>query len=360
MQSKRRVGIIGATGMVGQRFVSLLAAHPWFEPGVLAASARSAGRSYAEAVAGRWSLPGPVPEAVAGLPVQDASRVAAIAGQVDLVCCAVDLPREQVRQLEEEYARHECPVVSNNSACRQLPDVPMVVPELNPGHLEVIPQQRRRLGTRRGFIAVKPNCSLQSYLPALHPLRVFGPRQVIVCTYQAVSGAGKTLASWPAMADNVVPHIGGEEEKSEREPLKIWGSLTEQGIVPAEQPVFSAQCIRVPVSDGHLAAMAVAFDRSPAREEILAAWESFGRSTLPQQLGLPSAPQPFLQYFQEVDRPQTRLDRELGQGMAIAIGRLRPDPVLGWKLVCLSHNTLRGAAGGAVLIAELLAAQGWI
>lgn len=360
MVQQRRVGVVGATGMVGQRLVTLLAQHPWFELGVVAASPRSAGRSYAEAVNGRWRMPTELPEVAAGLTVLDAAEVAAIAGQADLVFCAADMPGETARRLEESFARHECPVVSCNSACRTLPDVPVVIPELNPEHLAVIPQQRRRLGTRRGFVAAKPNCSLQSYLPALHPLRSLAPRQVVVCTYQAVSGAGKTLATWPEMVDNVIPYIGGEEQKSEDEPKKIWGDLGEEGIVPAVDPVFSAQCVRVPVSDGHLAAVSVAFATRPAREEILAAWEGFAGDTLPQKLGLPSAPQPFLRYFAEQDRPQTRLDRGLGNGMAVSIGRLRPDPVLGWKFVCLSHNTLRGAAGGAVLIAELLQAQGWL
>ena len=357
-QRKLNVGVLGATGMVGQRFLSLLEHHPWFEVTLVAASPSSAGKRYQDAVAGRWSLKTPVPTSAGALIVQDASAVKEIAGAVDFVFCAVDLPKAETARLEEEYARAETPLVSNNSAHRGTPDVPMMVPEVNPEHAAVIEQQRKRLGVRRGFIAVKPNCSLQSYLPALHPLRGFGPRRVSVCTYQAISGAGKTFESWPEMVDNVIPFIKGEEEKSEKEPLKIWGQLTPAGIVPAEGPVISAQCIRVAASDGHLAAVSVAFDRKPAREEILALWRSFaGR---PQALKLPSAPQPFLHYFEEENRPQTRLDRDLGGGMAVAIGRLREDPNFDYRFVALSHNTLRGAAGGAVLTAELLVNDGYI
>jgi aspartate-semialdehyde dehydrogenase len=284
--------------------------------------------------------------------------VAKIAGQVDLVFCAVDMSKEETARLEEDYARAETPVISNNSAHRATPDVPMMVPEINPQHAAVIEAQRRRLGTRRGFVAVKPNCSLQSYVPAIHPLMEFGPKKIAVCTYQAISGAGKTFESWPEMVDNLIPFIKGEEEKSEKEPMKIWGSVVDGKIVAAQEPVISAQCIRVPASDGHMAAVFVQFARKPSREEILARWKGFqGR---PQQLGLPSAPVPFLQYFEDESRPQTRLDRDAGKGMAVTIGRLRPDALFDWRFVALSHNTVRGAAGGAVLTAELLTQDGFI
>jgi aspartate-semialdehyde dehydrogenase len=357
-REKLKVGVVGATGMVGQRFVALLESHPWYETTLVAASPGSAGRRYGDAVAGRWTLPTPVPEAVSGLVVQNASEVAKIAGQVDFVFCAVDLSKDETARLEEAYARSETPVVSNNSAHRATPDVPMMIPEINPEHAAVIEAQRRRLGIKRGFIAVKPNCSLQSYVPAIHPLREFGPKRVAVCTYQALSGAGKTFETWPEMADNVIPFIKGEEEKSEQEPLKIWGALSEGRIVPAAEPVISAQCVRVPVSDGHLAAVFVALARKPSPEEVIDRWRSFvGR---PQKLGLPSAPQPFLTYFEDQARPQTRLDRDLGRGMGIAVGRLRPDALFDYRFVALSHNTVRGAAGGAVLTAELLTHEGYL
>ena len=358
MKEKLAVGVLGATGMVGQRFVLLLAAHPWFEVRVVAASPKSAGQRYEDAVRGRWVMPSAMPEPVKALVVRDASDVAGIAADVDFVFCAVDLSKEETAKLEEDYARLETPVVSNNSAHRATADVPMMIPELNPEHARVIEGQRRRLGTRRGFIAVKPNCSLQSYVPALHPLLPFGPTKVAVCTYQALSGAGKTLQSWPEMADNVIPFIKGEEEKSEREPMKIWGTVHGDAIAPAASPVITAQCIRVPVSDGHLAAVFAAFERKPSRDEILGAWREFAGQ--PQTLGLPSAPKPFLTYFDDDARPQTRLDRDVGAGMGVAVGRLRPDAVFDWRFVCLSHNTVRGAAGGAVLTAELLCAEGWI
>ncbi len=357
-QKKLRVGVLGATGMVGQRFVSLLADHPWFDLTRVAASQKSAGKSYSEAVAGRWAMKTPVPPAIAGFTVRDAAQVDAIASEVDFVFCAVDLPKEETARLEESYARAETPVVSNNSALRLAADVPVMVPEVNPQHMAVIEAQRRRLGTRRGFVAAKPNCSLQSYVPVLHPLMEFRPTRVSVCTYQALSGAGKTLESWPEMADNVIPFIKGEEEKSEKEPMKIWGSLADGRITPATSPVISAQCIRVPVSDGHLAAVSVSFEQKPSREQILERWKGFaGR---PQQLKLPSAPAPFLTYFEDDARPQTRLDRDLAHGMGVAVGRLRPDALFDWRFVALSHNTVRGAAGGAVLTAELLVSDGWI
>lgn len=354
-----RVGVVGATGMVGQRFVSLLDGHPWFRLAAVAASPKSAGKLYGEAVKGRWAMARPIPQKAAGITVLDAvADRRKMAGLVDFIFCAVDLDKASTRELEEDYARLECPVISNNSACRALPDVPMVIPEVNPGHLAVIPSQRRRLRTRRGFIAVKSNCSIQSYVPALHPLWEFGINRALACTCQAVSGAGKTLEGWPQMADNVIPFIPGEEEKSEREPLKIWGNLLHGEILPLPSPFITTQCLRVPVSDGHLAAVFVSFDHKPDREEILARWGGF--QGLPQQLGLPSAPKQFLRYFPELDRPQTRLDRDLENGMAVSLGRLREDSQYDYKFICLSHNTLRGAAGGGILLAELLASQGYL
>jgi aspartate-semialdehyde dehydrogenase len=358
MAKKLKVGVLGATGMVGQRFVSLLANHPWYEVTLVAASASSAGKKYADAVAGRWALAAPVPASVAGLTVGNASDVARIAGEVDFVFCAVDMSKEETAKLEEDYARAETPVVSNNSAHRWTADVPMMIPEINSDHVAILEAQRRRLGTSRGFVAVKPNCSLQSYVPAIHPLMSFGPRKIAVCTYQAISGAGKTFESWPEMVDNVIPFIKGEEEKSEKEPLKIWGTIRDNKIVNASEPVITAQCLRVPVSDGHMAAVFVQFDRKPSKEAMLAAWQEF--SGKPQKLGLPSAPKPFLQYFEDDARPQTRLDRDVGNGQAVTIGRLRPDALFDWRFVALSHNTVRGAAGGAVLTAELLTAEGYI
>lgn len=354
--TKLRVGILGATGMVGQRFVHLLGSHPWFEVVSVAASPRSAGKPYAEAVAGRWAMPGDIPAAVAKLNVVDVQAVEAVSSQVAFVFSALDMDKQAIRDLEDAYAKRECPVVSNNSAHRWTSDVPMIMPEINPEHLDVIEAQRRRLGTRRGFVVVKPNCSIQPYVPALHALADFKPVRGVVCTYQAVSGAGKTLASWPEMVDNIIPYIGGEEDKSVREPLKIWGKIQAGLIVPAESPVLSAQCIRVPVSDGHMAAVSVSFEKKPPLDLIRQRWAEFaGR---PQQLRLPSAPVPFLQYFTEDNRPQTKLDRDLGNGMAVALGRLREDNLFDYKFIALSHNTVRGAAGGAVLIAELLQAEG--
>ncbi len=360
IMEKYRVGIIGATGMVGQRFVSLLENHPWFEISALAASGRSAGKTYREAVEGRWAFPWPIPEKAAGMTVMDAAQVEQVSALCDFVFCATAMDKKATHELEESYAKAETPVVSNNSACRLLPDVPMLIPEINAAHTAVIPAQRKRLGTQRGFIAVKPNCSIQSYVPALTPLMDFGPRSVFVCTYQAISGAGKTFDRWPEILDNVIPYIGGEEEKSEQEPRKIWGSLNADGtaIELAQLPVISAQCLRVPASDGHMAAVSVSFDRKPAMEEMLDRWAHY--ETLPQQLKLPSAPNPFIRYMEEPDRPQTRLDRDFERGMGISVGRLREDPIFDYKFVCLSHNTLRGAAGGGVLSAELLCAQGYI
>ncbi len=354
-----RVGIIGCTGMVGQRFVTLMENHPWFRLTALAASGRSAGKTYAQAVEGRWAMTTPIPAQAAELVVLDAQADAEkLAGMVDFCFCAVDMKKEEIRALEERYAKMECPIVSNNSAHRWTDDVPMVVPELNPEHLTVIESQRKRLGTKRGFIAVKSNCSIQSYAPALHPLRKYGLEKVLVCTYQAISGAGKTFARWPEMVDNCIPYIGGEEEKSEQEPLKVWGSVENGKIVKAAGPSITAQCFRVACQDGHMAAVFMKFadGKAPSMEQIKADWASFrGRA---QELELPSAPKQFLHYFEEPDRPQTRLDRNLENGMAISLGRLRPDTQYDYKFVGLSHNTLRGAAGGAVLLAELLCAEG--
>ena len=353
-----QVGVVGATGMVGQRFVSLLENHPWFRVAVLAASPRSAGKTYEEAVGSRWAMSTPMPEAVKKMVVLDASDVKAVASKVDFIFCAVDMKKDEIKALEEAYAKAECPVISNNSAHRMTPDVPMIIPEVNPGHAEVIPFQRARLGTKRGFIAVKSNCSLQSYVPALHPLMAdYGVTKTLVCTYQAISGAGKTFDRWPEMVDNVIPYIGGEDEKSEQEPLKIWGSIKDGVIVPVESPSITAQCLRVACSDGHMAAVFVSFDKKPSIDEIKEKWASFAGE--PQKLDLPSAPKQFLRYFEEPDRPQTRLDRNLENGMAVSIGRLREDTQYDYKFVCLSHNTLRGAAGGGVLLAELLAAKGY-
>ena len=358
---KYKVGIIGATGMVGQRFATLLENHPWFEVVLVAASPRSAGKTYKEALGSRWCMDTPLPESMADLVVYDATAdVEKIASLVDFVFCAVDMKKDEIKALEERYAKAECPVVSNNSAHRFTPDVPMVVPELNADHIEVIADQRKRLGTKRGFIAVKSNCSLQSYVPAIYPLDKAGYKveDVLVCTYQAISGAGKTFERWPEMVDNVIPFIGGEEEKSEQEPLKIWGKVEDGKIVNAAEPHFTAQCIRVPVSNGHMGAVFVRFENKPTKEQMLEIWKNFkGR---PQELELPSAPKQFLNYFTEDNLPQTKLQRGLEHGMAISIGRLREDTQYDYKFVCLSHNTLRGAAGGAVLLAELLCAEGYM
>ncbi len=345
--------------MVGQRFAILLENHPWFQVKVLAASGRSAGKTYKEAVGERWSMPVPMPKSMENMVVYNASEdVEKIAAEVDFVFCAVDMKKDEIKALEERYAKAECPVVSNNSAHRGTKDVPMIVPEINPEHAEIIKAQRKRLGTKRGFIAVKSNCSLQSYVPALHPLMEYGVKNVLACTYQAISGAGKTFERWPEMVDNVIPFIGGEEEKSEQEPLKIWGKIENDQIVNATSPSITTQCLRVAASDGHMAAVFVSFDKKPTMEEIKEKWASF--KGVPQDLKLPSAPKQFLNYFEEDNRPQTKLDRNLEGGMAVSIGRLRPDSQYDYKFVCLSHNTVRGAAGGAVLMAELLAAQGYM
>ena len=358
MDRKYRVGIIGATGMVGQRFITLLHNHPWFEITTLAASARSAGKTYEELMEGRWAFDWEIPECVRKMVVMDASKVEEVASTVDFVFCAVDMPKDQIRALEDAYAKTETPVVSNNSAHRWTEDVPMMVPEVNDAHMAVIEAQRKRLGTKVGFVAVKPNCSIQGYVPALSPLRDFGISKISVCTYQAISGAGKTFKSWPEMVDNVIPFIGGEEEKSEKEPLKIWGHVEDGKIVCADAPVISAQCYRVAAADGHMAAVSVSFDKKPSKEEILKRWAEF--KGLPQQLDLPSAPKQFLNYFEEENRPQTRLDRDIEGGMGVSIGRLREDSIVDYKFVSLSHNTVRGAAGGAVLTAELLCKTGYI
>ena len=361
MEKQYKVGIVGATGMVGQRFVTLLENHPWFKLTVLAASGRSAGKSYEDAVGSRWAMTTPMPESVKKMTVLDASKVEEVASQVDFVFCAVNMPKDEIKALEEAYAKAECPVVSNNSAHRFTSDVPMVVPEINADHIEIIPAQRKRLGTKRGFIAVKSNCSLQSYVPALHPLmKDFGVSKALVCTYQAISGAGKTFATWPEMVDNVIPYIGGEEEKSELEPLKLWGHIEGDKIVKAQGPSITAQCFRVACQDGHMAAVFMKFKDGckPSMEQIKADWAAFRGPA--QELQLPSAPKQFLHYFEEPDRPQTRLDRMLERGMAVSLGRLREDTQYDYKFVGLSHNTLRGAAGGAILLAELLCANGYI
>lgn len=357
IMSKMKVGVIGATGMVGQRFLTLLENHPYFEVSVLAASARSAGKPYAEAVGERWKMTTPMPEKFKNMIVMDAAEVEKVSALCSFVLCAVDMKKDEIRALEEAYAKAETPVVSNNSANRWTPDVPMVIPEINDAHLDVIPYQRKRLGTKRGFIAVKPNCSIQSYVPALTPLLKYGIKEVVATTYQAISGAGKTFREWPEMIDNVIPYIGGEEEKSEQEPLRVWGHLENGVIVKAEKPLITTQCIRVPVTDGHTAAVFVRFENKPTKEEILDAWKNFAGE--PQKLKLPHAPEQFITYFEDDNRPQAKLDRDIYGGMGVTVGRLREDSLFDYKFVGLSHNTLRGAAGGAVLIAELLYKKGY-
>ncbi len=360
MDRKLKVGVLGATGMVGQRFVTLLQNHPWFDLAAVAASPRSAGKTYREAVGDRWKLgeDNPMPEKAADLIVQDVSHVEEIASQVDFVFSAVDMSKDQIRAIEEEYAKAETPVVSNNSAHRWTPDVPMMIPEINPQHTDVIEAQKKRLGTKRGFIAVKPNCSIQSYTPALYALREFEPTVVVATTYQAISGAGKTFRDWPEIIDNVIPYIPGEEEKSEQEPLKVFGEVKDGQIVKAARPLITTQCLRVPVSNGHIAAVFVSFAKKPTKEEIIERWNNY--SGVPQQLGLPSAPKHFMRYMEEPDRPQTKLDRDYEHGMGISLGRLREDLVYDYRFIGLSHNTLRGAAGGAVETAELLTAKHFI
>lgn len=360
MEQKLKVGVLGATGMVGQRFVTLLENHPWFELVAVAASPRSAGKTYEEAVGGRWKMKTPMPEAAKKLVVLNVNQVEEVAAQVDFVFSAVDMSKDEIRAIEEAYAKAEVPVVSNNSAHRWTPDVPMMVPELNPEHAEIIPYQRKRLGTKRGFIAVKPNCSIQSYTPALHALREFEPTLVVATTYQAISGAGKTFKDWPEMIDNVIPYIAGEEEKSEQEPLRIWGHIENGEIVKAEGPVITTQCIRVPVLDGHTAAVFVTFEegKKPSKEEIIKVWREY--SGVPQELKLPSAPEHFIQYLEDDNRPQVALDVNYENGFGVSMGRLREDTVFDYKFVGLSHNTVRGAAGGAVLTAELLTAKKYI
>lgn len=353
-----KVGIIGATGMVGQRFALLLENHPWFEVTALAASKRSAGKAYKDAVGAKWAMTKPIPEKFADMTVMDASDVKAVASKVDFVFCAVDMKKDEIKALEEAYAKAECPVMSNNSANRHTPDVPMIIPEINADHAKIIPAQRKRLGTKKGFIAVKSNCSLQSYVPAIHPLMDLGVKKVLACTYQAISGAGKTFKTWPEMVDNIIPYIGGEEEKSEKEPLKIWGHIEGDKIVDTTVPSITSQCIRVPISDGHTAAVFVELEKKASMDEIISRWENYkGRA---QELELPSAPKQFLHYFTEPDRPQINSERNLENGMAVSIGRLREDTQYTIKFVCMSHNTLRGAAGGAVLMAELLCAEGYL
>lgn len=356
--NKLRVGLIGGTGMVGQRFACLLKDHPWFEVKVIAASKKSAGLTYEEAVKDRWKMNEPIPENVKKIMVKDALDVASVCSEVDFVFCAISLNKEDTKKLEEEYAKHETPVISNNSANRYEKDVPMVIPEINGDHTKIIEAQKKRLGTKRGFIAVKPNCSIQSYVPPISALLKYKPKTILACTYQAISGAGKTFEDFPEIVDNVIPYIGGEEEKSENEPLKIWGKIENNAIVNAVDPIITTQCIRVPISDGHLAAVFVSFEEKPSKDEIIALWENFKAPDL--VANLPSAPKKFLHYFEEPNRPQTKLDRDYEHGMGITIGRLREDKVYDYKFVGLSHNTLRGAAGGGVLSAELLKAQGYL
>ena len=358
MEQKLKVGVLGATGMVGQRFVTLLENHPWFELVAVAASPRSAGKTYEEAVGGRWKMKTPMPEAAKKLVVLNVNQVEEVAAQVDFVFSAVDMSKDEIRAIEEAYAKAEVPVVSNNSAHRWTPDVPMMVPELNPEHAEIIPYQRKRLGTKRGFIAVKPNCSIQSYTPAIIALKEFEPTLVVATTYQAISGAGKTFKDWPEMEGNVIPYIAGEEEKSEQEPLRLMGKLVDGKIEKAALPVITTQCLRVPVLNGHTAAVFVNFKNKPTKEQIIDRWRNF--KGLPQELELPSAPKQFIRYCEEDNRPQVALDVDYEHGMGINVGRLREDTVYDWKFVGLSHNTVRGAAGGAVLCAELLKAQGYI
>jgi len=358
MSEKLKVGILGGTGMVGQRFISLLENHPWFEVTTIAASPRSAGKTYEESVGGRWKMTTPMPESVKNIVVMNVNEVEAVSKDVDFVFSAVDMTKEEIKKIEEEYAKTETPVVSNNSAHRWTPDVPMVVPEINPEHMNVIEFQKKRLGTTRGFVAVKPNCSIQSYAPVLTAWKEFEPYEVVATTYQAISGAGKTFKDWPEMVENIIPYIGGEEEKSEMEPLRIWGTIEDGVIKPAQSPVITCQCIRVPVLNGHTAAVFVKFKKKPTKEQLIAKLREY--KGVPQELELPSAPKQFIQYLEEDNRPQVQLDVDYERGMGISVGRIREDKVYDYKFVGLSHNTVRGAAGGAVLCAELLKAQGYI
>ncbi len=358
MSEKLKVGILGGTGMVGQRFISLLENHPWFEVVTIAASARSAGKRYEDAVGGRWKMTTPMPEAVKDIIVMNVSEVEKVASTVDFVFSAVDMTKDEIRAIEEEYAKTETPVVSNNSAHRWTSDVPMIIPEINPEHTEIIEAQKKRLGTKRGFIAVKPNCSIQSYAPVLAAWREFEPTEVVATTYQAISGAGKTFKDWPEMEGNIIPYIGGEEEKSEQEPLRILGKVANGTIEKASLPLITTQCIRVPVLNGHTAAVFIRFNKKPTREQLIDRMVSFRGE--PQELGLPSAPKQFIQYLEDDDRPQVTLDVDFEHGMGVSIGRLREDTLFDYKFVGLSHNTIRGAAGGAVLCAELLKAKGYI
>lgn len=358
MSEKLRVGILGGTGMVGQRFISILENHPWFEVTTIAASPRSAGKTYEQAVGGRWKMTTPMPDAVKNIVVKNVNEVEAVASEVDFVFSAVDMTKDEIKVIEEAYAKTETPVVSNNSAHRWTPDVPMVIPEINAAHFAVIESQKRRLGTTRGFVAVKPNCSIQSYTPVLTAWKEFEPYEVVATTYQAISGAGKTFQDWPEMEGNIIPYIGGEEEKSEKEPLRVWGEVKDGVIIPATTPVITCQCVRVPVLNGHTAAVFVKFKKQPTKEQLIARLRSF--SGLPQELGLPSAPKHFIQYLEDDNRPQVTMDVDYENGMGVSVGRLREDSVYDWKFIGLSHNTLRGAAGGAVLCAETLKAQGYI
>lgn len=358
MSDKLKVGILGGTGMVGQRFIALLENHPWFEVTTIAASPRSAGKTYEEAVGGRWKMTTPMPEKVKKIQVMNVNEVEKVAAEVDFVFSAVDMTKEEIKKIEEDYAKTETPVVSNNSAHRWTPDVPMVVPEINPEHMKVIDFQKKRLGTTRGFVAVKPNCSIQSYAPVLTAWKEFEPYEVVATTYQAISGAGKTFQDWPEMVENIIPYIGGEEEKSEKEPLRIWGTIENGVIEPATSPVITCQCIRVPVLNGHTAAVFVKFKKKPTKEQLIDRLVNF--KGVPQELSLPSAPKQFIQYLEEDNRPQVTMDVDYENGMGVSVGRIREDHVYDWKFVGLSHNTVRGAAGGAVLCAELLKAQGYI
>lgn len=358
MSEKLRVGILGGTGMVGQRFISLLENHPWFEVVAIAASERSAGKTYEDAVGSRWKMTTPMPEAVKKMIVMNVNEVEKVADGVDFVFSAVDMTKDEIRAIEEAYAKTETPVVSNNSAHRWTPDVPMIIPEVNPEHAKVIDFQKKRLGTKRGFIAVKPNCSIQSYAPVLAAWKEYGPTEVVATTYQAISGAGKTFKDWPEMVENIIPYIGGEEEKSEQEPLRIFGKVEDGQIVKAASPLITTQCIRVPVLNGHTAAVFVKFAKKPSKEELIEKMVSY--KGIPQELNLPSAPKQFIKYMEEDNRPQVTLDVDYENGMGISIGRLREDTLFDYKFVGLSHNTVRGAAGGAVLCAELLRAQGYI